>query len=74
LAGRLIWPCNLRNEDTGRWHRGGDKATIGQVTTALRVNATSDNGENLVLPDARFVTFRVKGNGSVTGGAVTIGR
>jgi hypothetical protein len=45
---------------------------IDNVTTALQVNATSGDGFNLSLPDPRLVTFRVTGNGSVSGGAVTI--
>jgi hypothetical protein len=45
---------------------------IENVTTALQVNATSGDGFNLSLPEARLVTFRITGNGSINGGAVTI--
>ena len=31
------------------------------VTTALQVNATSGNGEILILPEPRLVTFRITG-------------
>jgi hypothetical protein len=57
--------CRIRSEN---------RATnmIDNVTTALQVNATSGDGFNLSLPEARLVTFRVTGNGSISGGAVTI--
>jgi hypothetical protein len=42
------------------------------VTTALQVNATSGDGFNLSLPDPRLVTFRITGNGSVSGGVVIL--
>ena len=42
------------------------------VTTALQVNATTGNGLTLTLPEARFVTFKIQGNGPVTAGQVTI--
>jgi hypothetical protein len=45
---------------------------IENVTTALQVNATTGNGQTLVLPEPRLVTFRITGNGSVTAGAITI--
>jgi hypothetical protein len=45
---------------------------IENVTTALQVNATSGDGFNLSLPEAKLVTFRIIGNGSINGGAVTI--
>jgi hypothetical protein len=45
---------------------------VAQVTTALQVNATSGDGYQLVLPETRFVTFRVQGDGKVTAGEVTI--
>jgi hypothetical protein len=45
---------------------------IENVTTALQVNATSGDGFNLSLPEARLVTFRITGNGSIIGGAITI--
>jgi len=39
----------------------------------LQVNATTGNGvTTLVLPEPRLVTFKITGNGSVTGGAITI--
>jgi hypothetical protein len=46
--------------------------SIENVTTALQVAATTGNGFTFFLPEPRFVTFRVTGNGSVTGGALTI--
>jgi len=47
--------------------------SIENVTTALEVNATTGNGvTTLVLPEPRLVTFKVTGNGPVTGGAITI--
>ena len=42
------------------------------VTTALQVNATTGNGESLVLPETRLMTFKIAGNGNVTAGAITI--
>jgi hypothetical protein len=39
---------------------------IENVTTALQVNAATGNGLTVTLPESRFVTFRVTGNGSVT--------
>ena len=39
---------------------------IENVTTALEVNATTGNGFTLTLPEARFVTFKIQGNGPVT--------
>ena len=45
---------------------------IENVTTALQAFATTGNGLTLTLPDPRFVTFRVTGNGSITGGSVAI--
>jgi hypothetical protein len=45
---------------------------IENVTTALQVNATTGNGESLVLPEPRLVTFKITGNGTVTAGAVTL--
>jgi hypothetical protein len=54
--------------------RLGSKAmSIENVTTALQVNATTGNGvTTLVLPEPRLVTFKITGNGTVTGGAITI--
>jgi hypothetical protein len=46
--------------------------SIENVTTALQVNATTGNGQTLVLREPRLVTFSIKGNGPVTAGAVTI--
>jgi hypothetical protein len=46
--------------------------SIENVTTALQAFATTGNGLTLTLPDARFVTFKVQGNGNVTAGAVAI--
>ena len=45
---------------------------IENVTTALQVAATSGNGQTLVLPEPRFTTFRITGNGSVSAAAVSI--
>jgi hypothetical protein len=42
------------------------------VTAALQVNATTGNGLTLTLPEARFVTFKIQGNGPVAAGQVTI--
>jgi hypothetical protein len=42
------------------------------VTTALQVNATTGNGETLVLRGPRLVTFRIEGKGSVSAGVITI--
>ena len=36
------------------------------VTTALQVNATTGNGETLVLHQPRLVTFKITGNGPVS--------
>jgi hypothetical protein len=38
----------------------------------LQINATTGNGQILVLPDPRLVTFKVTGDGSVSAGQVTI--
>jgi hypothetical protein len=46
--------------------------SIENVTTALQVNATTGNGLSLTLPEARFVTFKIQGNGPITTGQVTI--
>jgi hypothetical protein len=46
--------------------------SIENVTTPLQVNATAGNGFTLTLPDARFVTFKIQGNGPVTAGQVAI--
>jgi hypothetical protein len=45
---------------------------IENVTTALQTSATTGNGETLVLREPRLVTIKVKGNGAVTTGAVTL--
>jgi len=45
---------------------------IEDVTTALQAFASTGNGFNLTLRDARFLTFKVQGNGNVTAGAVTL--
>ena len=42
------------------------------VTTALQAFASTGNGFTLTLRDARFLTFKVQGNGNVTAGAVTL--
>ena len=42
------------------------------VTYALQVAAKTGQGYTPFFPEARGVTFRVTGNGPVTGGAVTI--
>jgi len=46
--------------------------SIENVTTALQAFATTGDGLTLTLPDARFLTFKVQGNGPVTAGQVTI--
>jgi hypothetical protein len=46
--------------------------SIENVTTALQAFATTGNGETLVLREPRLVTFKVRGNGAVTAGAVPI--
>jgi hypothetical protein len=49
--------------------------SIENVTTALQVNATTGNSvTTLVLPEPRLITFKITGNGPVTGGAITIER
>jgi hypothetical protein len=45
---------------------------IEDVTTALQAFASAGNGFTLTLRDARFLTFKVQGNGNVTAGAVTL--
>ena len=42
------------------------------VTMAFQNAATTGEGLTQFLPERRRVTFRVTGNGPVTGGAVTI--
>jgi hypothetical protein len=46
--------------------------SIENVTTALQAFATTGNGETLVLREPRLVTFKVRGNGAVTAGAVVL--
>src|SRR5437016_2732749 len=45
---------------------------IAAVTMAFQNAATAGEGLTQFLPESRTVTFRVIGNGSVTGGVVTI--
>jgi hypothetical protein len=45
---------------------------IENVGTALQTSATTGNGQTLVLPEPRLVTFKVQGNGPVSAGAVTL--
>ena len=45
---------------------------MGNVTTALQVNAITGDGLTLTLPEARFLTFRITGSGNVTAGTVAI--
>src|SRR5258707_9682497 len=45
---------------------------IEDVTTALQAFASTGNGFALTLRDARFLTFKVQGDGNVTTGAVTL--
>jgi hypothetical protein len=45
---------------------------IEDVTTALQAFASTGNGFTLTLRDARFLTFKVQGNGNVTAGVVTL--
>ena len=42
------------------------------VTTALQVNATTGNGENLFLRERRLVTFKIQGKGPISAGQITI--
>jgi hypothetical protein len=49
-----------------------DKAMSDNVTTALQVNATTGNGETVVLHERRLVTFKIQGNGPTSAGQVTI--
>jgi hypothetical protein len=46
--------------------------SVENVTTALQVKATTGEGFSLFLPEPRFVTFHIVGNGSIKGGAITI--
>jgi hypothetical protein len=43
---------------------------IENVGTALQTSATTGNGETLVLPEPRLVTFKVQGNGPVSARSV----
>lgn len=45
---------------------------IESITTALQVSATTCDGQIVVLPEPRLVTFRMTGNGKVTDGAVVL--
>jgi hypothetical protein len=45
---------------------------IGNVQTALLVNATTGNGFTVTLPGPRLLTFKIFGSGNVTAGAVEI--
>ena len=45
---------------------------IGNVTKALQVNATTGNGQTLVLPEPRLVTIRITGNGPITAGQIVV--
>jgi hypothetical protein len=49
-----------------------DKAMSDNVTTALQVNATTGNGETVVLHERRLVTFKIQGNGPTSAGQITI--
>jgi hypothetical protein len=49
-----------------------ESTMIANVTMAFQNAATTGEGLTQFLPEPRYVTFRVKGNGPVTGGAVTI--
>ena len=51
---------------------GGRTMSFENVTTALQAFTTTGDGLTLTIPDARFVTFRVTGNGSITAGAIAI--
>jgi hypothetical protein len=46
--------------------------SIENVTTALQAFVSTGSGLTLTLRDARFVTFKIQGNGPVTAGQVTI--
>ena len=45
---------------------------IANVTMAFQTAAITGEGSTQFLPDPRYVTFRVTGNGPVSAGAVTI--
>jgi hypothetical protein len=46
--------------------------SIANVTTALQVNATTGDGFSVILPEPKYVTFRITGNGTIKAGAITI--
>jgi hypothetical protein len=46
--------------------------SIENVTTALQAFASTGNGLTLTLLEARFVPFKIRGNGSVTAGQVVL--
>jgi hypothetical protein len=45
---------------------------IANVTMAFQTAAITGEGSTQFLPDPRYVTFRVTGNGPVSAGAVTL--
>jgi hypothetical protein len=58
-----FWPRGRRTENY---------IMIGNVTTALQVNATTGNGFTVTLPGPRLLTFQIYGNGSVSAGQIAI--
>ena len=46
--------------------------SIENVTTALQINASTGTGLTLTLREARFLTFKIQGNGQITAGQITI--
>ena len=46
--------------------------SLKNTTYALQVNATTGNGLTVTFPDARFVTFKIQGNGPVAAGVISI--
>ena len=46
--------------------------SIENGTTAMQVNATTGNGLTVTFRDARFVTFKIQGNGPVAAGIISI--
>jgi hypothetical protein len=43
-----------------------------KAASSVQVNATTGNGETLLLPEPRLVTFKIMGNGPVSAGQITV--
>jgi hypothetical protein len=43
-----------------------------KASNSVQVNATTGNGETLLLPEPRLVTFKIMGNGPVSAGQITV--